>query len=224
MASSSTSSTQRARPQSANPSRRTRTASSIHHHHHKSADLEEHPITAPATTPEEDLNRPITNQVVVPNITKISSPPPYDSLVTFECIQKASALRVLAKTLDRQRDVSSNQNAIESSSEVEHHQSSHRSSTAQPRKLRPLAREFSGPLWINRLLHVTQFSFMCVCVQCGFIWDDDECATWITNSNKEPWQRWIIFCFVFEKTPPIFQKVVCLGLGLDNCQKLKKFD
>ena len=145
MASSSTSSTQRARPQSANPSRRTRTASSIHHHH-KSADLEEHPITAPATTPEEDLNRPITNnQVVVPNITKISSPPPYDSLVTFECIQKASALRVLAKTLDRQRDVSSNQNATESSSEVEH-QTSHRSSTAQPRKLRPLAREFSGPL------------------------------------------------------------------------------
>jgi len=134
MASSSTSSTQRARPQSANPSRRTRTASSIHHHH-KSADLEEHPITAPATTPEEDaVNKPITNnQVVVPNITKISSPTPYDSLVTFECIQKASALRVLAKTLDRQRDVSSsNQNATESSSsEVEHH----RSSTAQPRNV-----------------------------------------------------------------------------------------
>ncbi len=29
----------------------------------------------------------------------------YDSLLTFECIQKASALRVLAKTLDRQRNV-----------------------------------------------------------------------------------------------------------------------
>lgn len=148
MASSSTttSSTQRARPQSANPSRRTRTASSIHHHHHhhhKSADLEEHPPSAPAGTPEEDLNRPITNQVVVPNVNKLSSPPPYDSLVTFECIQKASALRVLAKTLDRQRDVSSiNQNSSESS-DVEQH---HRSSTAQPRKLRPLAREFSGPL------------------------------------------------------------------------------
>lgn len=64
----------------------------------------------------------------------------YDSLMTFECIQKASALRVLAKTLDRQRDV------LQQASGGGHAESSDsRRTTPPPRKLRPLGREYSGP-------------------------------------------------------------------------------
>lgn len=88
--------------------------------------------------------KPLQRQTPSPTST-------YDSLMTFECAQKASALRVLAKTLDRQRDVmqasnNGNSNPVSATAATgEPDSSSSRKTTTPPRKLRPLGREYSGP-------------------------------------------------------------------------------
>jgi hypothetical protein len=159
------------RPKSANPNRRLRTATHkvtdprVRPDPLPTADREEEfnynlnescPLSV-WNTPDslEDIDEPpgqnrssastaSKQQRQTPSPTSSSST--YDSLMTFECIQKASALRVLAKTLDRQRDVlqqSSGANGSNTPGESATNDS--RKTTPPPRKLRPLGREYSGP-------------------------------------------------------------------------------
>ncbi|KZS16187.1 Uncharacterized protein APZ42_018117 [Daphnia magna] len=87
--------------------------------------------------PQQQRSSGVSKQRRTPSPT---SSPTFDSLMTFECIQKASALRVLAKTLDRQRDV------LQQASVGSHGETTDsRKTTPPPRKLRPLGREYSGP-------------------------------------------------------------------------------
>lgn len=150
------------RPKSANPNRRLRTATAtIREQPAVVADQPQHqqdeflteqcPLSVWATSDPLDIDDAVTaaepggvsrRSGAKPLQRQTPSPTSnYDSLMTFECIQKASALRVLAKTLDRQRDVmqaSSTGSPGEGASDS-------RKSTPPPRKLRPLGREYSGP-------------------------------------------------------------------------------
>jgi hypothetical protein len=150
------------RPKSANPNRRLRTAT------HKVTDPRVRPGDPPPSTSERDeefshfnaaesvwnadnslddiIDEPsaarpsaVNKQRQTPSPTSAASTT-YDSLMTFECIQKASALRVLAKTLDRQRDV-----LQQASGSTAGESADSRKTTTPPRKLRPLGREYSGP-------------------------------------------------------------------------------
>lgn len=124
------------RPKSANPNRRAASyrvsesrnrQGSTEHSYQTQQSIDECP--ARPTTPE-----------------KTSVPPP-----SYEHIQKASALRVLHKTIQRERDVvhqSTNSNPTESDEIPEVHQQQQqlfRKATPPPRRLRPLGREYSGP-------------------------------------------------------------------------------
>ena len=77
------------------------------------------------------------------SVTSSASSSTYDSLMTFEGVQKASALRVLAKTLDRQRDVAATKITDDGVVDVSYR----KTAVAAPRKLRPLEqmRQYSGP-------------------------------------------------------------------------------
>ena len=130
------------RPKSANPNRRMKTA---HHPHQQVSEFV-------ADSPEESSpSRLSVDQLSdIDETSAKPSLPTYDSLMTFECAQKASALRVLAKTLDRQRDVmqaSHNTTATSPSNPSGESDSSSRKTVHvnHPRKLRPLGREYSGP-------------------------------------------------------------------------------
>ena len=153
------------RPKSANPNRRLRTAT------HKVTDPRirpDQPVVLDSPQDSSYLNEscPLTVWASEPlDIDDISAPSEsggvgrrsgskplqrqtpsptsnYDSLMTFECVQKASALRVLAKTLDRQRDVMQASGTGGNSSAGD---SDSRKTTPPPRKLRPLGGEYSGP-------------------------------------------------------------------------------
>lgn len=116
---------------------------------------------APPGTPEDDEGEMLsvmttTSSASTARPTTSSATrnqPSYDSLVAFECMQKASALRVLAKTLDRQRDVSmasgsnagTNESVDIAASELLPGYRKTSNSSSVPRKLRPLGREYSGP-------------------------------------------------------------------------------
>ena len=153
------------RPKSANPNRRLRTAT------HKvndprvrpgPSDREEEfnynlnescPLTVWNTPDSLDdieephqLNRSSASKQQRHTPSPTSSSSTYDSLMTFECIQKASALRVLAKTLDRQRDVLQQAGGTGNGSSTagESGTNDSRKTTPPPRKLRPLGREYSG--------------------------------------------------------------------------------
>lgn len=148
------------RPKSANPNRRLRTAT------HKVTDPRTRPEQSDQTTVELsetcplsvwgeplEIDEAVLNPTEPGGVSRRSgikplqrqTPSPttstYDSLMTFECAQKASALRVLAKTLDRQRDVMQASSNSGSAGESD----SSRKTTTPPRKLRPLGREYSGP-------------------------------------------------------------------------------
>ena len=151
----------RERPKSANPNRRLRTAT------HKVTDprIVAQPETISDDLERLDIDREDYNQCPVSQISPSSSTDAvseanrttrrysvatvrpaaaYDSLLTFECIQKASALRVLAKTLDRQRDVAATQTDPPASGNGETAEMAYRKTTPPPRKLRPIQRELSG--------------------------------------------------------------------------------
>lgn len=164
------------RPKSANPNRRLRTAThkvtgprtrpdlSLYQQQSSSFDSVEDPCfldpQVPCPSPLEtepnghhaNCTRRLSAGVLQQQQQQQTPSPTYDSMMTFECIQKASALRVLAKTLDRQRDVmqasTGNPNApivldpasltTGSSSPTE---LPYRKLSTPPRKLRPLERE-----------------------------------------------------------------------------------
>lgn len=152
------------RPKSANPNRRLRTAT------HKVTDprtrpeqplvsdqvpelSETCPLSVWGASEPLDIDEAVLNPTEPGGVSRRSGVKPlqrqtpspttstYDSLMTFECAQKASALRVLAKTLDRQRDVMQASSNSGSAGESD----SSRKTTTPPRKLRPLGREYSGP-------------------------------------------------------------------------------
>ena len=147
------------RPKSANPNRRLRTAT------HKVTDPRIRPEQQQPTADESTEQSPLSvwtepldiDDAVAEPVSRRSGAKPlqrqtpsptsnYDSLMTFECIQKASALRVLAKTLDRQRDVM--QSSSTGGNPAASESSDSRKTTPPPvgpRKLRPLGREYSGP-------------------------------------------------------------------------------
>ena len=134
------------RPKSANPQRRLRTAT------HKVTLPRRNSDSSQTQVPSQRINRmeiqpeepepqeetdPISTRLVNGR-TALHPTASCDSMLMFECVQKASALRVLAKTWDRQRDVA----AV--TSEMTQSEASaapaYRKSSPPPRKLRPLNR------------------------------------------------------------------------------------
>lgn len=157
------------RPKSANPNRRLRTAthkvtdprvrpeqpaaereeSSEYHNLNESLSVWTNDSLLEEVDPGQQQQRPSAASGSKQQRTPSPTSSTYDSLMTFECIQKASALRVLAKTLDRQRDVlqqaSSSSSGGNGSSTATGDSADSRKTTPPPRKLRPLGREYSGP-------------------------------------------------------------------------------
>ena len=157
------------RPKSANPNRRLRTAK---HHQLVMASVggtlsrvdmnpeeiaEEEQVLEPAVRTDSRIDDSEDKSVRVASAafsrrlaaSQIPPPPPTqacDSMLTFECVQKASALRVLAKTWDRQRDVAATRisDASASASADRVGSVANLKGAPPPRKLRPLSREFSG--------------------------------------------------------------------------------
>ena len=124
------------RPKSANPNRRAASYRVTESRHRTSSTDQtyqsQHSI-------DECPARPTTPEKSTPAI-----PPP-----SYEHLQKASALRVLQKTIQRERDVV-HQSTTNSSPSAEPgdaipEQQLFRKATPPPRKLRPLGREYSGP-------------------------------------------------------------------------------
>ncbi|EFX82938.1 hypothetical protein DAPPUDRAFT_100812 [Daphnia pulex] len=157
------------RPKSANPNRRLRTAthkvtdprvrpeqpaaergeeSSEYHNLNESLSVWTNDSLLEEVDPGQQQQRPSAASGSKQQRTPSPTSSTYDSLMTFECIQKASALRVLAKTLDRQRDVlqqASSSSGGNGSSTATGDSADSRKTTPPPRKLRPLGREYSGP-------------------------------------------------------------------------------
>ena len=132
------------RPKSANPQRRLRTPGHKVTQQRRNSDSSNRMETQPEEPepeepePEEETSAAISAPGGGRRATLLSN------ALTFECVQKASALRVLAKTWDRQRDVAavaSEQTPSEASPAPPH-----RRSSPPPRKLRPLNRDYSANL------------------------------------------------------------------------------
>ena len=134
------------RPKSANPQRRLRTATQKGTLPRRNSDSSQPQVmTELINRLEIQLEEPEPQQETDPVSAlfptgKTTQHPlaSCDSMLTFECVQKASALRVLAKTWDRQRDVAAV--TSEGTPSEASLPSPLRKSSPPPRKLRPLNR------------------------------------------------------------------------------------
>lgn len=124
------------RPKSANPNRRA-ASYRVTEARHRTSSTDQTYQTQQSI--DECPARPTT-----PEKSTLPPPPSYENL------QKASALRVLQKTIQRERDVVHQSTNNSPSAELGEaavipEQQLFRKATPPPRKLRPLGREYSGP-------------------------------------------------------------------------------